>query len=158
MPTSRTTEELTEALPAVEQTRKVWESTKGEHSSSIEILESAISTVLVAQEALNGWRGNQWVWKHKILLVKLNTYRQVLCEKKLKKFERESEHHFVQVAVSKKNWTEKQSVIFGFERSAVLFVVAMPKKHSRQFRSKSWGSLSESSNSCGGQLENSSEV
>ncbi len=32
---------------------------------------------------MNSWRAFQWVWKKKILLVKLNTYRHVLFEKKI---------------------------------------------------------------------------
>ena len=65
---------------------------RSKYCDEIAVLERAIIVVTTALESLNGWRAFQWVWKKKILRVKLNTYRRVLFEKKIFVLQAELEH------------------------------------------------------------------
>ena len=54
---------------------------KAQNTNNILVLQWAICTVNQSLRALEGWGAGQWFWKHKILQVKLNTYKCVYYQK-----------------------------------------------------------------------------
>ena len=52
-----------------------------QNTNDILVLKRAICTVNESLRALEGWGAGQWIWKRKILRVKLNTYKRVYYQK-----------------------------------------------------------------------------
>ena len=107
--------------------------TRRKYCYEIAVLERAIIVVNTALESLSGWRAFQWVWKKKILRVKLNTYRRVLFEKKIFVLQAELENEKYQnVLHGIEKTVENETIAEFWTRKACCPVC---RRHARETRS-----------------------